>query len=378
MTKSKKSGSKTTKGEFIIEEFNVKINKSLANFIVDNADELERVKRGLINTIIDSYDSMSKAYGIISPLGSVMDSIIEKILSKCSDIQIGQKFNMNPVLKCINDEVINNIKQTLSNTITSSFNQLEKYTDDVRNKFLFYKLDTEYKDKPYEEIQIPKNIPNEIISDFDKKLKNEDYRKIIYATLQKYETDVMNHNDLSNIINSYNKNRTRLNNLEKAIKDNVIDLSIKSKFMKQLDYKFTIGEGFYQTIMNKFRQSLYPKVRPLLDGEYHLPKHNFTGPGTRIDLAYVRNYEPFNDIDACSKTHDLDYYTASNISDPIKKAKLIRDADLKVLGCYDKFKDEDGYRPAKLGIESKMKLENFAPDVMKNLTGNYFGNGYQY
>ena len=48
-------------------------------------------------------------------------------------------------------------------------------------------------------------------------------------------------------------------------------------------------------------------IRYLKNGETHAPLHNFTGPGTRIDLPEVRNFKPYNGIDACSKIHDFQF-----------------------------------------------------------------------
>lgn len=125
----------------------------------------------------------------------------------------------------------------------------------------------------------------------------------------------------------------------------------------------TIAKKAYKKLVNKFIDAKDPehkRSRRLYEGELHIPLHNFTGPGTRIDLPEVRNFPPYNDIDACSKEHDLEYVrikALKGITDT-EKAKLIKDADRKAIECYDKHKNEYGYSLAKAGISGKMGVEN--------------------
>jgi hypothetical protein len=137
-----------------------------------------------------------------------------------------------------------------------------------------------------------------------------------------------------------------------------------------LDNKISGSGAIFQTAANIYRKLFCKgKARPLKDGEYHLGCHNYTGPGTRIDLPEVRNYQPYNDIDACSRQHDIDYTDAHG------NPNLIREADKRVIQCYDKYPKESGYNAAKLGINSKMKLENALPILMKSIAPSYFGSG---
>jgi len=110
--------------------------------------------------------------------------------------------------------------------------------------------------------------------------------------------------------------------------------------------------------LNTYRKLACPKTtRNLYDGEYHFGCHNFTGPGTRIDLQDVRSAKPYNDIDNCSRIHDLDYMFADMEKDEKKHAKLIRQADEKVLDCYNRFKHENGYDLANFFIKHKVTAE---------------------
>ena len=44
-----------------------------------------------------------------------------------------------------------------------------------------------------------------------------------------------------------------------------------------------------------------------MQGEIHLPGHNFTGPGTQLKYRLERGDEPINKVDALSLHHDLRY-----------------------------------------------------------------------
>ena len=56
-------------------------------------------------------------------------------------------------------------------------------------------------------------------------------------------------------------------------------------------------------------------------GEHHLPKYNFAGPGTRLDIRLDENNkpkpgeEPINRVDAAAYEHDLKYNESENIGD---------------------------------------------------------------
>lgn len=131
----------------------------------------------------------------------------------------------------------------------------------------------------------------------------------------------------------------------------------------------SLGKTIFMKTANAYRRNYCNgKSRPLYKGEFHLGCHNFTGPGTRVDLESVRNYPPYNAIDACSRTHDLDYMKAVEEPDAERK-KLIVEADKRVIKCYDQHPNDSGYTIAKTGINSKMKLDKVLPKVSKSVFG---------
>lgn len=110
-------------------------------------------------------------------------------------------------------------------------------------------------------------------------------------------------------------------------------------------------------------------IRYLKKNEIHLMNHNFTGPQTRIDLPEVRNFQPYNNIDACSKVHDIEFNEIFKMPLGRERSEKIREADRKVLECYDKYPNESGYRLAKLGINSKIRLEDLSPTIFDKIMG---------
>ncbi len=51
-----------------------------------------------------------------------------------------------------------------------------------------------------------------------------------------------------------------------------------------------------------------------MQGEWHLPGHNFTGPGTRLKERLERGDEPVNRVDELSLHHDIRYLGISRDS----------------------------------------------------------------
>jgi hypothetical protein len=126
----------------------------------------------------------------------------------------------------------------------------------------------------------------------------------------------------------------------------------------------------FQKASNIYRRRFCQgKSRPLYEGEYHVPCHNYSGPGTVINAETLK-WKPYNDIDACSRQHDLDYTEAQKEPDKGKRAKLIRIADEKVLRCYENFPHEQGYRLSKLGIGTKVRAEDFIPKILGEYAGH--------
>lgn len=136
----------------------------------------------------------------------------------------------------------------------------------------------------------------------------------------------------------------------------------------------THGEGLYQNIMNVYRRSFCQgKARPLLEGEIHPLCANFEGPGTRIDLDYVRNYKPYNKVDTCARTHDLDYYSTKNMTKS-EKEKAIREADNKFIKCVEPFRNEEPYYSIGLvGIAGKNLIENTNQKLAEQIFGRLHG-----
>lgn len=92
-------------------------------------------------------------------------------------------------------------------------------------------------------------------------------------------------------------------------------------------------------------------------------------PGTKISLPEVRNHAPYNNIDACSKVHDIEFNEIFKMPLGRERSEKIREADRKVLECYDKHPNDSGYRLAKTGINSKIQLEDLSPALFDRIMG---------
>ena len=153
----------------------------------------------------------------------------------------------------------------------------------------------------------------------------------------------------------------------KFIKDHKQDIIDAGAFVynnPKLVFQYTSnGQRFVsKNIIGNKRPIRYLKL-----GELHLKNHNFTGPGTRVDLAEVANHAPYNDIDACSKIHDLEYERIFKMPKGREREQAIRDADIESIKCYNKHRGEHGYRLASTGINSKMLFENVDPSTFEDL-----------
>lgn len=131
----------------------------------------------------------------------------------------------------------------------------------------------------------------------------------------------------------------------------------------------------------KFMANIYRKKhckgrsRPLMKGELHYPLcMNYNGPGTRVDIKKIANYRPYNNIDNCARNHDLAYLSLAEKPDA-ERRRGIRKADEEILKCYDRYKNEQGYKISKLGINSKMRIEDVIPLVARAVLGKLSGKG---
>ena len=147
----------------------------------------------------------------------------------------------------------------------------------------------------------------------------------------------------------------------------------------------SVAKKLYMKAVNAYIDKIDPthkRSRRLYEGEFHIPLHNFSGPGTRIDLKEVRDFPPYNEVDACSKTHDLDYVDIKDrktkgIITKEQASKEIMDADRKAIECYDKHPSDWGYSAAKAGIRGKLGIESLY-SFLKGKPSTFYGSGITY
>ena len=137
----------------------------------------------------------------------------------------------------------------------------------------------------------------------------------------------------------------------------------------------SMGKAIFQKLANSYRAKNKeklpdgrPRVRMLYPGEYHYLHGNYIGPGTRVDLPEVRNYPPYNNVDNCARTHDLDYMRAIELPEGERQKAIIK-ADKKAVKCFAKYPNEEGSKVGRMGLNSKMKLGRVFPIVSNAIFG---------
>lgn len=273
------------------------------------------------------------------------EKIVEKLPQQDLEIFEEELIRTIPVEDIIVDENIISENPILAEKCNLDFEKLIEILSDKKN---FSAIDT-ILETYNNETEILMYLVNYILS------KSKRFEPYLRECLISDQDLVDEFNDLILDIGEYHGYQFNKATINRVVNDNLKNIRGSSLIP-------------FKTISNIYRNNFCNgKARKLLKGEYHLGCHNFTGPGTRIDLPEVRNYPPYNDIDACSRQHDIDYSNSNN------NPNLIREADEKVINCYNKYPNESGYSAAKLGINSKMKLEDVLPILVKSIAPKYFG-----
>lgn len=140
------------------------------------------------------------------------------------------------------------------------------------------------------------------------------------------------------------------------------------------------GRGLVLDAVNLWRRkNCGGRARDLLPGEKHAACYSYIGPGTRIDLPEVRNYPPYDKVDAIGRTHDLAYEKAFAMTDPQAKKDAIRAADTAMISELKKHGKEGTIAAKAIGL--KMKLEDsgkVGQQVIKTVVGkDYTGKGHR-
>ncbi|MDP4225295.1 MAG: hypothetical protein Q8910_02800 [Bacteroidota bacterium] len=129
----------------------------------------------------------------------------------------------------------------------------------------------------------------------------------------------------------------------------------------------------FQTISNLYRESECDgRSRPLYRGEIHAPCHNYTGPGTVLNDR-TRNFPPYDEIDNCSRNHDLEYESIFDMPQGNARESAIRKSDQRAIDCYNRNKNEPSYKWGYQGIKNKMMFEDNAPRLARLMAKEYYG-----
>ncbi len=130
--------------------------------------------------------------------------------------------------------------------------------------------------------------------------------------------------------------------------------------------------SLYQKLGNIYRKKYCDgRARSLLPGEIHPLCANFEGPGTKISQPAVRNYPPYNNIDACAKAHDIAYLEADKLPNK-EKYEARRKADEIFNECISHYKNEQPYYSLGKFIGYKNTLEDVAPAFAKTFLPGFY------
>lgn len=94
-------------------------------------------------------------------------------------------------------------------------------------------------------------------------------------------------------------------------------------------------------------------------------------PGTVIN-DQTKNAPAIGVIDAVSKKHDLDYYAAGKIKDPIERAKAIHQADEEAIKGYLQHPNAQYQKEALAAIGGKYVLEQ-ALSALRGVASTIYG-----
>ena len=208
------------------------------------------------------------------------------------------------------------------------------------------------------------------------KIFKDDNKENISSLSKRNELLKMYNQHLENMVKSIlRRNKTHKNLLKGGLLLYSMEKMKKGGglFDKLKDYLSTAKKIFKPTA-NLYRATMCQgKSRPLMDGELHFGCHNFTGPGTILNNQ-TKNVIPYNNIDNCSKKHDLEFERIKNSNmSKEERAMAVQRADKEAIDCYNKFPNQNGYLPAKLGIQGKLTVDELLSYLLGKPTALYGG-----
>lgn len=104
-----------------------------------------------------------------------------------------------------------------------------------------------------------------------------------------------------------------------------------------------MGSGFVNTLINK------------LPFEFHVPKYQYCGPGTKLKKRLKRNDPGINDLDRACKAHDIAYENTKSVADRNEADKILAKK------AWERVKSSDasfGERAVALGVSGVMKAKS--------------------
>lgn len=98
--------------------------------------------------------------------------------------------------------------------------------------------------------------------------------------------------------------------------------------------------GFYNSINENINYKIgngfdIVKLINKLPFQFHLPGHNYTGPGTHLELNIEKQKKPTNKLDSNAMTHDIKYNEYKDLESRHEADKVLGDSAMEIVTNSD-------------------------------------------
>ena len=146
--------------------------------------------------------------------------------------------------------------------------------------------------------------------------------------------DLQELDELSQLKRAYEEGKFKLNSRDADKLDDAI-ITVRERCRANPQFKDTFpatlshSAGSFEPHAQNYG---YGRYVPPFSGEYHLPQHNYTGPGTAYKWRKAHGVKPTNAVDAASMEHDGAY---ADLKEALMEGKVTREVARKLVRDVD-------------------------------------------
>lgn len=96
--------------------------------------------------------------------------------------------------------------------------------------------------------------------------------------------------------------------------------------------------------------------------QFHLPGHNYTGPGTNLLLNIEKGLKPINDVDKAALDHDIEYFEHKDLKSRHQADKKLEEKTDNIPGLEAKIVNKIMNIKQKLGLGIEDNFKKFLED----------------